>query len=72
MHEHVLVFLHTDVCFCCRLPGCEGLRQQLLKRRGKLVLLAPPKAGVGVKEMAENLEPILTLAAGGSLDAYRR
>ncbi|KAL0053313.1 hypothetical protein WJX82_004144 [Trebouxia sp. C0006] len=55
-----------------RLPGSERFRQQLLKRRGKLVLLAPPKAGVGVKEVAEYLKPILTAAAGGSLDAYRR
>ena len=60
---------HASVC---RLPGSERFRQQLLKRRGKLVLLAPPKAGVGVKEVAEYLKPILTAAAGGSLDAYRR
>ncbi|KAA6421635.1 MAG: hypothetical protein FRX49_08578 [Trebouxia sp. A1-2] len=54
-----------------RLLGSEGFRQQLLSRRGKLFLLTPPKAGVGVKEVAENLEPSLTAAAGGSLDAYR-
>ena len=57
--------------FVCRLLGSEGFRQQLLSRRGKLFLLTPPKAGVGVKEVAENLEPSLTAAAGGSLDAYR-
>ncbi|KAL0043079.1 hypothetical protein WJX79_008476 [Trebouxia sp. C0005] len=33
-----------------RLLGSEGFRQQLLSRRGKLFLLTPPKAGVGVKE----------------------
>jgi len=58
--------------FVCRLVGSEKFRQQLLKRRGKLVLLIPPKVGIGVKEVAEYLQPILTAAAGGSLDAYRR
>ncbi len=47
-------------------------RQQILKRKGELVLLAPPKAGVGAKEVAEYLEPFLLAAAGGSLDAYCR
>jgi len=63
------ILTHASVC---RLPGSEGFRQQLLKRKGKLVLLTPPKAEVGVQEVAEYLEPILTVAARGSLDAYRR
>ncbi len=76
-----LMFVITSACsqfctpthaFVCRLVGSEGFRQQILKRRGKLVLLAPPKAGVGVNEEAEYIEPILTAAAGGSLAAYRR
>ncbi len=63
------VLMHASVC---RLPGSEGFRQQLLKRTGKLVLLTPPRAGLGAKEVADYLEPILTVAAGGSLDVYRR
>ncbi len=75
------MFVITSACshsctpthaFVGRLVGSEGFRQQILKRRGKLVLLASPKAGVGVEEVAEHLEPILTAAAGGSLAAYCR
>jgi len=66
-HSYALTYASV-----CRLPGSEGFRHQLLKRRGKLVLLTPPKARVGVKEVADYLEPILTVAGGGSLDAYRR
>jgi len=57
--------------FVCRLVGSELFRQHILKRKGELVLLAPPKAGVGAKEVAEYMEPFLTAAAGGSLAAYR-
>ncbi len=53
------------------LLGSELFRQHILKRKGELVLLAPPKAGVGAKEVAEYMEPFLTAAAGGSLAAYR-
>lgn len=49
--------------FVCRLVGSERFRQRLLKRKGKLVLLTPPKAEVGVQEVAEYLEPILKAAA---------
>ena len=55
----------------CRLRGSEGFRQQLLRRKGKLVLLTPPRAGAGAQEVAEYLKPILATAAGGSLYAYR-
>ncbi|DBA85642.1 TPA: hypothetical protein ACH3X1_005217 [Trebouxia sp. C0004] len=71
----IVVAFESNICLMnkrSRLLGSEGFRQQLLKRRGKLVLLAPPKAGVGVKEVAKYLKPILTAVAGGSLDAYRR
>ncbi len=55
----------------CRLIGSEGFRQRLLRHRGKLVLLTPPRAGAAVQEVADHLKPMLTAAAGGSLDAYR-
>ncbi|KAL0025896.1 hypothetical protein WJX77_000139 [Trebouxia sp. C0004] len=54
-----------------RLIGSENFRQQLLRRKGKLVLLTPPRPGAAVHEVANYLEPMLTAAAGGSLDAYR-
>ena len=57
--------------FNCRLTGNEGFKQQLLRRRGKLVLLTPPRPGASVQEVAEYLKPMLTVAAGGSLNAYR-
>ncbi len=71
MHELLLTSLRTVPFFCCRLKGSEGFRQQLLRRKGKLLLLTPPRAGAGVQEVADYLKPILTTAAGGSLDAYR-
>ncbi len=57
--------------FYCRLMGRIGFRQRLLSRKGKLVQLTPPRAGAAVQEVADYLKPILTTAAGGSLDAYR-
>jgi len=57
--------------FNCRLTGNEGFRRQLLRRTGKLVLLTPPRPGAAVQEVADYLKPMLTVAAGGSLDAYR-
>ncbi|KAL0054653.1 hypothetical protein WJX82_000460 [Trebouxia sp. C0006] len=71
-----LIVISFDLKLCLnnqpsRLTGNEGFRQQLLRRRGKLVLLTPPKPGAGVQEVAEYLKPMLTVAAGGSLDAYR-
>ncbi len=64
MHEHVLMFpCALTHSFVCRLVGSERFRQRLLKRKGKLVLLTPPKAEVGVQEVAEYLEPILKAAA---------
>ncbi|KAL0050777.1 hypothetical protein WJX82_007061 [Trebouxia sp. C0006] len=54
-----------------RLIGSEGFRQRLLRRKGKLVLITPPRARAGVQEVAEYLKPMLTATARGSLDAYR-
>ena len=71
MHEILLASLRTDPIFYCRLRGSEGFRQQLLRRKGKLVLLTPPRAGAGAQEVADYLKPILATAAGGSLYAYR-
>ena len=71
MHEPLLASLRTDPIFYCRLKGGEGFRQQLLRRKGKLVLLTPPRAGAGAQEVADYLKPILATAAGGSLYAYR-
>ena len=71
MHETLLASLRTDPIFYCRLRGSEGFRQQLLRRKGKLVLLTPHRAGAGVQEVADYLKPILTTAAGSSLDVYR-
>ena len=60
MHEILLASLRTDPIFYCRLRGSEGFRQQLLRRKGKLVLLTPPRAGTGVQEVAHYLKPMLT------------
>lgn len=54
----------------CRQVGREYFRQELLGRYGKLVLVDPLKAEAAVEEVVSCLEPILTAAAGGSLDAY--
>ncbi len=65
---------------CCRLPkyltscrpvGRELFRQELLGRHGKLVLVDRLKPEATVEEVVSCLEPVLTAAAGGSLDAYR-
>ena len=55
----------------CRLVGRELFRQELLGRHGKLVLVDRLKPEATVEEVVSCLEPILTAAAGGSLDAYR-
>ncbi|KAL0025378.1 hypothetical protein WJX79_002212 [Trebouxia sp. C0005] len=49
-----------------RLIGSEGFRQQILKRRGELVLLAPPRAGVGDKSLVVQQEAVHTHQARGS------
>lgn len=51
--------------------GKEYFRQELLGRHGKLVLVDRLKPASTVEEVVAYLEPILTAAAGGSLDAYR-
>ena len=56
--------------FNCRLTGNEGFRQQLLRHTSKLVLLTPPRPGAAVQEVTDYLKARLTVAAGGSLDAY--
>ncbi len=71
MHEPLCTSLRAESFFYCRLIGSEGFRQRLLRRKGKLVLITPPRAGAGVQEVAEYLKPMLTATAGGSLDAYR-
>ena len=55
----------------CRQLGKEYFRQELLGRHGKLVLVDRLKPASTVEEVVAYLEPILTAAAGGSLDAYR-
>ena len=60
MHETLLASLRTDPIFYCRLRGSEGFRQQLLRRKGKLVLLTPSRAGAGVQEVAHYLKLMLT------------
>ena len=46
----------------------------LLGKRGQLVDVPQTMTNdtITVKQLAEYLEPILTAAAGGSLDAYRK
>ena len=48
------------------------LRQQLLGREGKLVLLTPPNPGAAVEAVARYLEPLLEAATEGCLDNYRQ
>ena len=71
MPEPLRISLRTKPFFYCRLIGSEGFRQRLLRRKGKLVLITPPRARAGVQEVAEYLKPMLTATARGSLDAYR-
>ena len=48
-------------------------RSHLLGREGRLIDVSHNMTGdsVTVEQLADYLEPILTAAAGGSLDAYR-
>jgi len=49
-------------------------RTRLLAKQGRLVdvSLNTTSETTTVKQLADNLKPILTAAAGGSLDAYRK
>ncbi|KAL0053217.1 hypothetical protein WJX82_002617 [Trebouxia sp. C0006] len=56
-----------------RLTGQAVLSTHLMAKQGRLVDI-PHKMTNGnttVKQLADYLEPMLTAAAGGSLDAYR-
>ena len=55
----------------CRWTGREMLRQQLLGREGKLVLLNQPKPGAVVEVVARYLKPLLEAATEGCLDSYK-
>ena len=58
---------------CRRLTGHAAFSIHLLARQGRLVGLPGQVTHdiTTVKHLADYLEPILTAAAGGSLDAYR-
>ena len=49
-------------------------RTRLLAKQGRLVdvSLNTTSETTTVKQLADHLKPILTAAAGGSLDAYRK
>jgi hypothetical protein len=49
-------------------------RTHMLAKQGRLVDVALKTTSdiTTVKQLADHLEPILTAAAGGSLDAYRK
>ena len=56
------------------MTGRAAFRNHLLARQGQLVDVFDRLTSdtITVKQLAEYLEPILTAAAGGSLDAYRK
>ncbi len=58
----------------CRLTGRAVFNSHLLAKKGRLVDVPQEMANdtITVKQLADYLEPILTAAAGGSLDAYRK
>ena len=47
------------------------LRQQIFRRKGKLVVISPFQPEATEDDVACHLEPILQAAAGGFLEAYR-
>jgi len=55
------------------LTGRATFRNHLLAKQGRLVDVFDKLTSdtITVKQLAEYLEPMLTAAAGGSLDAYR-
>ncbi len=69
-------YIHS-LCKCvwskCRLTGRAVFRTRLLAKQGRLVdvSLNMTSETTTVKQLADYLKPILTAAAGGSLDAYR-
>lgn len=62
------------VCPNCRSTGRAVFRAHLLAKQGRLVDVPQEMASnaITVEQLADYLEPILTVAAGGSLDAYRK
>ncbi len=69
----VLTHSARRACTHCRLTGRTMFSIHLMAKQGRLVDV-PHKMTSGiitVKQLADHLEPILTAAAGGSLDAYR-
>ena len=67
-------FLCKHTCLKCRLTGRAVFRAHLLAQQGRLVDVPHQMASnaVTVEQLADYLKPILTAAAGGSLDAYRK
>ncbi|DBB06827.1 TPA: hypothetical protein ACH3X3_009487 [Trebouxia sp. C0006] len=57
-----------------RLTGRSVFSSHLLAKQGRLVDIPQEMVNdnTPVEQLAEYLEPILTAAAGGSLDAYRK
>ena len=57
----------------CRLTGRAVFSTHLLARQGQLVDVPLNMTSdiITVEQLADYLEPMLTAAAGGSLDAYR-
>ena len=66
-------FLRKHTCSKCRLTGRAVFRAHLLAQQGRLVDVPHQMASnaVTVEQLADYLKPLLTAAAGGSLDAYR-
>ena len=66
-------WLYTYTCQTCRLTGRAVFRSLLLGKQGRLIDVPYQMTldNMTVKQLAEYLEPMLTAAAGGSLDTYR-
>jgi len=46
-------------------------RSHLLAKQGRLIDV-PQEMAITVEQLADYMKPVLTAAAGGSLDVYRR
>ncbi len=69
----ICMYIYIHVCQTCRLTGRAVFRSHLLAREGRLIDVPYQMTSdtITVDQMADYLEPMLTAAAGGSLDAYR-